>query len=386
MENNNPIKTIALALFPLILLAAVIYSFLWGGPTKIFQTDLPAIEEIHVLRHTLKDDLIRLDVVNSGPDPVTIAQVMVRGAFWNHDVTPKRKLNPLQRATVNIPFPWNLGEPIEIILLTSTGLPIGYEIEVATKTPTPTAAAFGRFAMLGVYVGVIPVALGICWFPFLRRLSKRGLDFFLYLTVGLLAFLTLDTLGEGLEIAHELPDVFHGSALLALGLIGAYLILMGIDVKYRNNADAQGHGIVIAWLIAFSIGLHNLGEGLAIGSAFVLGEMGLGAMLVIGFTLHNITEGIAIVAPILQYRINMKRLIGLGLLAGVPTIFGCWIGAFTYSVIWSVLFLGIGAGALIQVIYVILSNKSFSETVRPLNLLGMFIGYLIMYGTGLIVG
>jgi len=386
MNKKGELKSIILAVFPLILLVAIVSSFLSGGPTKIFQTEIPPVEDLHVMRHTLKTDLISLDVMNTGTDPVTIAQVMVRGAFWNHDVTPKRSLDPLESARVNIPFPWNVGEPVEIVLLTSTGVPFDYEIEVASITPRPTLKSLLRFAMIGVYVGVIPVGLGICWFPFLRRLKKNSLNFITYITVGLLAFLTIDALHEAGEVAEHLPGVLNGTALIVLGAMGTIFVLLGIENRNKEQTKLDSNNVAVAWLVAFAIGLHNLGEGLAIGSAYVLGEMTLGALLVVGFTIHNTTEGIAIVTPILKERVNINRLIYLGALGGIPTIFGCWIGAFTYSPLWSILFLGIGAGALIQVIILILSRRQMNEILQPLNILGLLVGYLIMYGTGILVG
>jgi len=384
--NGENLRTIVLALGPLVLLGVVIGLFLSGGPTKIFQTDLPPVEQLHVLRHTLQKDEIKLEVINSGPDPVTIAQVMVRGAFWYHEITPKRNLNPLEKADVVIPYPWNVGEPIEILLVTSTGLTFDYGIEVASLTPPITVAALGRFALLGVYVGVIPVFLGICWFPFLRRLGKAGLGFFIYLTVGLLAFLVVDTVMEGFELTESLPGVFHAPALFILGLVGIYLILLGIESSIQEKRGSSDFGVVLAWIVALGIGLHNLGEGLTIGSAYVLGELTLGAMLVLGFTIHNATEGIAIVSPILQDKPKFSRLIGLGVLAGAPTILGCWIGAFNYSPVWSLLFFGIGAGAILQVIAAILGRYSLKDTLHPVNLAGLLAGYLIMYFTGFWVG
>jgi len=384
--NGLTLRTVLLALVPLVLLGAVVYGLLAGGAAKLFGTDLPPVEDLHVLRHFLAEDVIHLDVINSGPDPTTIAQVIVRGAFWYHEVEPARELQPLDRARVTIPFPWNLGEPVEISLLTSTGLTFDYEIEVATLTPAPTAAALGRFAMIGLFVGVIPVAIGLTWFPFLRRLGKSGLGFLLYLTVGLLAFLVVDAVFEGLDVARELPEVYHAPALLALGFAGAWLLLLGIEMRQRQGRAIPTSGTLLAWLIALGIGLHNLGEGLAIGSAYVLGELTLGALLVVGFTLHNATEGIAIVAPIVDEGARVRQLVGLGALAGLPTIAGCWIGAFTYSQLWALLFLGIGAGAIVQVIGVIVGRRPLSETLRPLNLTGLLAGYLLMYGTGLLVG
>ena len=384
---TSPAAAFALALVPVALLALTIYLLVQAGPAALFHTDLPPVEKLHVLRHTLARDVIRLEVVNAGPDASTIAQVMVRGAFWNHEVAPNRRLEPLEHAHVTIPYPWTRGEPVEIALLTSTGLTFPYEIEVANDTPEATAGALGRFALLGMLVGVIPVALGITWFPALRRLGRKSLGFLLYLTVGLLAFLVVDALSEGLAVASGLPGVYHAKALLALGFIGALLVLVGIQVNARSRKGAAvSSGALVAWLIALGIGLHNLGEGLAIGSAYVLGELSLGALLIVGFTLHNATEGIAIVAPILDEGARFGRLVGLGALAGGPTILGCWIGAFTYSRVWSLLFLGVGAGAIVQVIGAIVRGRPLADTLAPWNLAGLFAGYLLMYGTGFLVG
>ncbi len=385
--RQNPLAALLLALVPVALLAAVLYYLVTAGPQRLFATELPPVEEIHVLRHALSRDAIRLDVVNSGADPTTIAQVMVRGAFWDHRVAPRRELAPLERARVTIPFPWNSGEPIEIALLSSTGLTFDYEIEVASDTPRATLGALGRFALLGAFVGVIPVGLGITWLPALRRLGRKSLGFFLHLTVGLLAFLVVDALDEGLEVAGALPGIYHAKALLAFGFAGALLLLAGVQVRARERrGSAAASGALLAWLISLGIGLHNLGEGLAIGSAYVLGELSLGALLIVGFTLHNATEGIAIVAPILEEGAGLRRLVGLGLLAGAPTIVGCWIGAFTYSQVWALLFLGLGAGAIVQVIGAIVGGRPLAQTLAPLNVSGLLAGYLLMYGTGFLVG
>jgi len=378
---------ILLALIPLALLIGLVGWLFSDGAEGLFATDLPPVERVDVMRHVLSEDLILLDVVNSGPDPTTIAQVMVRGAFWHHEIAPERQLPPLGKARISIPFPWNEGEPVEIVLLTSTGVTFDYEIEVASTTPGVTAAALGRFALLGLFVGVIPVALGLTWFPFLRRLGKKGLGFLIHLTVGLLAFLVVDAMFEGLEAAGELPSIYHPEALLILGFAGAWMLLTGVQLRGSKDPATAGNGVRMAWLVAFGIGIHNLGEGLAIGSAYVLGELTLGAMLVAGFALHNATEGVAIVSPILREPgSQVSRLIGLGALAGVPTILGCWIGAFTYSTFWALLFLGIGAGAIVQEIAAILGGRGLRETLSPLNVTGMLVGYLVMYGTGMLVG
>ncbi|MGI0001068.1 MAG: ZIP family metal transporter, partial [Nitrososphaeraceae archaeon] len=151
----------------------------------------------------------------------------------------------------------------------------------------------------------------------------------------------------------------------------------------------------ISMMIAIGIGLHNFGEGLAIGAAMLLGEVALSTFLIVGFTLHNTTEGLAIVAPIAKIersrRMMIRRLVMMGLIAGVPTIAGTWIGGFLYSPIAAVIFLSVGAGAIFQVVYSLVSWISHHQKSGPSSSLsghvigGFITGLLIMYLTGLLV-
>ena len=157
-------------------------------------------------------------------------------------------------------------------------------------------------ALLGIYVGVIPIALGMLWLPWIRRIPPAWLRALMALTVGLLGFLALDATLEGVELAGEGSQAFGGVALVFLGAAVAYLALTGVgswlSQRRRASAAAGASGAALAMLIAVGIGLHNLGEGLAIGTAYTTGALALGAFLVVGFALHNTTEGLAIVAPI----------------------------------------------------------------------------------------
>jgi len=144
----------------------------------------------------------------------------------------------------------------------------------------------------------------------------------------------------------------------------------------------------VAYLIAIGIGLHNLGEGLAIGAAYNLGKLALGTFLVIGFMLHNTTEGLGIVAPVAREGAALRDLVGLGLVAGAPTIAGTWLGGFTYSPVLATLFLALGAGAIFQVVYEVLKlmiADAAQEVATLINVLGFALGLLIMYLTGLFV-
>jgi len=245
-------------------------------------------------------------------------------------------------------------------------------------------------ALLGIYVGVIPIALGMLWLPWVRRIPPGALRVVLALTIGLLAFLGIDALLEGSELAGEGPAVFGGAALVFLGAIGAYLALAGVDAWLRSRRQSGESGYRAAFLVALGIGLHNLGEGLAIGSAYAVGSLALGAALVVGFALHNTTEGLAIVAPAAREgKVSLRRLAGLGLLAGAPAVLGAWIGASAFHPSLAGLMFGIGAGAIAQVIVQITPSirdrDSKGPLLSPLVAGGLLSGLLVMYVTGLMV-
>ncbi len=395
-------RRLLLALLPLALLAALLALIVRSGPAESVRgDDYPPVERLTFQRVLLEPGFIVVNVLNDGPDAVTIAQVQVDEAFWTFTAdggVPDGgvALGHLGRTTLRIPYPWVGGDAHLVKVLTSTGTAFEYEIPVAVETPTPGVRFFGVFTLIGLYVGVIPVMIGLLWFPFLKRLSVRGTDFLLALTVGLLAFLLVDGASEGFESAELLPESFQGVVLFALAAAGAYLLLEGVGAwlrgRRRHAGEGQG-GWVLAVLIAVGIGLHNFGEGLAIGSAFALGEAALGTLLIVGFTLHNTTEGLAIVAPLARerQRVSVADLAKLGLIGGVPTIAGAWIGGFVYSPVWSVLFLAIGVGAIAQVVgQVVRQMAREGSAARMLAtgpvLAGLFAGFAVMYVTGMLVG
>lgn len=385
--NASRAKLWLLGLLPLILLGALSALVAGTGVLDFLRRGVPPVEELTFDRVSLQPDLITAEVVNGGPDPVTVAQVLVDEAFWDFTITPGATVPRLGRARITIPYPWVADEPHEITVLTSTGLTFSHEIAVAGVTPSPDLRFFGVFALIGLYVGVIPVAIGLLWYPLLSRVRQQWVNFALALTAGLLIFLGVDALHEAVEAADQVAGAFQGLLLVVVGGLGAFLVLEMLS-RPRADAGAAAGRRTVAVLIALGIGLHNLGEGLAIGAAYALGEAALGAFLIIGFMLHNTTEGLGIVAPIAKDRPRLRMLVALGLLAGAPTILGAWIGGLAYSPIYAALFLGVGAGAIAQVVaalYRIVARESEGRLWTPLTAGGVIAGLLVMYVTGLMV-
>lgn len=386
----------ALGVLPLVLLSGLLGLMLWSGPSDALRgEDYPPVEDLAFQRVELGPDGIVATVFNDGPDAVTIAQVQVDDAFWGFSAEPGTTLAHLGRTTLTIPYPWVQGDVHVVRVVTSTGVTVDHEVAVAIETPRADARFLGIFALIGLYVGVIPVAIGLLWLPWVSRAGRNGLDFLLALTVGLLLFLLIEAGHDGLEAAALAPGSFQGVALFVFGALAAFIGLEMVGAWLRGRraeiGEPEGRGWILALLVATGIGLHNFGEGLAIGAAFSLGEASLGTVLIVGFTLHNTTEGLAIVAPLAHERVRLGQLVRLGALGGGPTIVGAWIGGLVYSPIWSVLCLALGAGAIAQVI-VQLSRQMVGtgSVVRyvatPTVASGLFAGVAVMYVTGLIVG
>ncbi|NIN50318.1 MAG: metal transporter, partial [Gemmatimonadales bacterium] len=205
-------------LLPLVLLAGITALFLRVGPLGVFRAAFPPVEDLTIQRIRLPEPgRMEVLVVNGGPEPVTVAQLIIDEAYWPFQIDPGPTIPRLRSATLRVAYPWVEGEPHEVTLLTSTGLTFSSAIEVATQSPEPSGRYLATFTLLGIYVGVIPVLLGILWFPFLRRIERRWIHFFLSLTVGLLVFLGIDALHEAIELHEQVPEAFQGMGLVILG-------------------------------------------------------------------------------------------------------------------------------------------------------------------------
>jgi len=381
-----------LGVVPLALIAAAIAAFaLLDGPGLGERNGVP-VEELAVERTVLRPGEIELTVRNTGPDPVQVAQVAVSDGYVNFTADLEGEIGRLDDQVLSLEYDWQEGSPYAISMLTSTGATIEHEIDAAAETPEADAGFYGLMTLLGTYVGLIPVALGMLFMPFLRRIEERWIKLLMAFTVGLLAFLALDGYLEGLEIGGESASAFGGVELLFLGAALAYLSLTALGrwmsdrVESAERAGTGGYRLSL--MIATGIGLHNLGEGLAIGSAYAVGALALGAFLVIGFAIHNTTEGLAIVAPLAKSeRPSVWRIVALGLIAGAPAILGAVIGASVYTGELAVFLIGIGIGAIVQVIVQLLPSIRDSEgrALHPLSIAGIVAGAVLLFLTGLLI-
>jgi zinc transporter ZupT len=377
---------------PLALIAVAIAAFSLLGEPGLDERRGPPVEEMAVERTVLRPGEIELTLRNTGPDPVSVAQVAVADAYVAFESEPAGEVGRLDEQKLTLDYPWQEGSPYSIFLLTSTGATIEHTIDVAVETPEADASFFGLMGVLGTYVGVIPVLLGMLFLPLLRKVADSWIALFMALTVGLLGFLAIDGYLEGTEIGAASGGAFGGVELLFLGIAVAYLTLVAIDRRLKDGIEKQresGAGAFrLSLMVAIGIGLHNLGEGLAIGSAYAIGSLALGASLVIGFAIHNTTEGLAIVAPLARAgRPPFWRLVLLGVVAGAPAILGAVIGASVYNQELATFLIGIGVGAIVQVIVQLLPSIRDPEgrALYPLSIAGILAGIAVMYATGLMV-
>lgn len=386
---SNPTRTILLFLLPLLLLAGVIALFLFTSGAGLHVEPAAPIESLVFERTLLRPGEMEFQVRNTSPQEIALSTLIINDAIWPFTVAPDGAIPRLARAVLTIRYPWVEAEAYAIKFFSTSAVPFETQIEAATETKLADSATLLSFTLIGIYVGVIPVFLGIFWFPALRRLGPQAFTFLMALTVGLLIYLGIDATAEALEVAAEIGGPFQGVGLVGLGIVTTFLLLDAIARRQQTiGRSAAEQRLGVAKLIAVGIGLHNLGEGLAIGAAFSTGAAALGTFLVIGFIVQNITEGLGIIAPVVRDRPSLASLAWMGFIGGAPAIIGAWIGGLVNSLPLAVLFLAVGAGAVFAVVYEIgkLIQRDAAKRPMPLTIFGgVTVGMLLLYVTGLLI-
>ena len=266
----------------------------------------------------------------------------------------------------------------------------------------------GHILILGAIAGLtIFLGLPVGRLRGLSTNARTGLSAF---ATGILVFLLWDVLTgavEPIESALTAHDWGRFAWLAALGLGGFTLGMMSLvyyaewmknrskrrasslvgpgaaaldEFEHRGWIDGLTPGEQLALLIAIGIGVHNFGEGLAIGQAATAGEISLAVTLIIGFGLHNATEGFGICGPMSGEgtRPTWRYLVLLGVIGGLPTFLGTALGQAWSSEAVSVVFFAVAAGSILYVVQELFAvNRSYGHTklVTWLVLAGIALGF-----------
>jgi len=267
----------------------------------------------------------------------------------------------------------------------------------------------GHILLLGLIAGAtIFLGLPIARMKSFSPVARAGLS---ALATGILLFLFWDVLTGAVD---PIDSALHahrwgrfawlsglGAAGFAVGLMGLvhYAVWMrrrssrrvttmvgpgaaAIDeFAHRRWIDGLTPGKQLALLIAVGIGVHNFGEGLAIGqSAAHSATKGLAITLIVGFALHNATEGFGICGPLAGEgtRPSWRFLGAMGVIGGLPTFLGTMLGQTWSSEAMKVVFFAVAAGSILYVVQELMAvNRSYGRTalVTWLVLAGILLGF-----------
>lgn len=378
-------------LAPILLLAVVVGAFVSGGSSLVglIGSNPPPPDAFDIRRVEFHPGEIQIRVRNPQPEELKIASVTVDDAIVPFRVDGPATLKRLRSTTIVVPYDWVEAEPIAVGVTSSTGIETVSMVAAAIETPTASARGFLGYGLIGFLVGVVPVALGLLWLPSLRRADPKWLAAFMALTAGLLSFLGVEALSEAFTLQALLPGALGGAGLVLLGVAMSALGMTFLSGRLSRGRGGTA-GLSLALLVAIGIGVHNLGEGLAIGTSFAIGELQLGTFLIIGFMIHNVTEGLGIAAPAAEgRRATFLQLLGLAVIAGGPAILGTWIGGYASNDLLSVLFFGAAAGAALQVVVEVgrFVARRAPGGLRSGGVIGGYLaGITVMYLTGLLAG
>src|ERR671919_654193 len=253
-------RTVVAAFIPLVVLAIMI--FLLFSP--IFQSFINSgipLPEVAIEKIEFREDPSQIIafIRNVGPTEITIAQADVNDRIHAAAIEPSKTVSRLSDAKVIIPFFWNPAEPYEVGITTDDGTRFSKTVEAAALAPNPDSQQIIFFAVIGIYVGIIPVMIGLLWYPFIRSMSRNKYNFFLSLTAGLLVFLGIDALIESNEISTDIVSpIFNGQMLI--------VIVITISSQTRSQVSQRQmqdlvKPLAISLMISIGIGLHNFGEG-----------------------------------------------------------------------------------------------------------------------------
>ena len=221
-----------------------------------------------------------------------------------------------------------------------------------------------------------------------KKVNKTTMDAMLGLSAGVMLAATFwSLLNPALEMAENLN--LTSWVVVSLGILsGGLLLYIGdkifdkITIKKTNS-----HSIKRSLMLIFSITLHNIPEGMAIGVAFGSvayhldgATLASAVMLAIGIGIQNFPEGSAVSLPLRREGMKAKKAFFFGALSGIVEPISAVIGAILVIKVQILLpiLLAFAGGAMIYVIVQELIPESQTNEKKDLMALFTILGFLLM--------
>ena len=364
MKNTtpSPVSQVNFSLSGLIwllaalgLLAATLFvAGNFGGPAV--DGSASAEESLRVEEILLEPGRIDLLVRNTGSGELTIAQVTINGAAWLSLTLPGPIVEPGAEAAIRLDdYEWLAGKPYEIVIFTSRANAFPTYIASARATFQPTNANVNVIIWLGIVIGLLPVLLGLLWYPGLGQFGRQGGLFLAMLSAVGLGLLGLKLVADIIEWLDAPFEIFGQGGLLVLGGVGLFVGLNFLG-RYQEatGADQLGRQFLTAQRIALGVGLFSLGQGIILGGEIGQDLLAPGAWSVTGLLLVNLIKGLGIISPLPAAKVtggSIGQLALMGIVGGFPAILGVWFGVFYSAPLLTALLLGAGLGAVAAVVY-----------------------------------
>lgn len=388
-KNGTVFWKVLLGILSLGLLAGVSYFFWNNNGLEMVLPAGAAPEAIHFEATNLQPGQFMFTLRNSTPKAITITTANINESILPFVIKPDKTIPPLGKATLYITYPWVQGEAYNIDITTSDSSTFHTIVDSASATPPLTTPFMLNLTLIGLIIGLIPMFIGMTWFPVITRAGAGLYLFLMALAVGLLVYLGIAVANQALENTQGIGGAFQGIELLVVGSAVTFALLHALGhLGGGARKEEKAHALQQAWMVTTRISLQNLAEGLAVGAIFSFGVTGLGFLLIVGLIFQNLVEGLRLIASMEKEERSLLRLFVMGLMAGIPAILGIWIGGATDSQLFQIFLFSIGAGAVFESVYS-LYMQIHGITVhqpKPFTVfLGFAFGLMAIFAAGMFI-
>ncbi|MEM7032645.1 MAG: hypothetical protein AAF629_24035 [Chloroflexota bacterium] len=337
---------------PLIILGGLIAWLIISPPQlRLFST--AATEQLDIEQVILQPGRFELVVRNTGAESLSIAQVTINDAAWISLVLPKTTIDPLTRATIQLDdYEWIEGQTYQIIIYTTTANTFVVDIPDARVTPQLTQPNLLTLLLSGFLIGMLPLYVGLSWWPMLRQLYLPSWLIWVGVAIGLIFGRGVDLLPLVPHFVRHIGALYQAWGLVIIGLVFA------LGMLYRRASqggdDTSQDRFLQAYRVVIALGLLGFGEGLILGQ--VMGSQVSAAPLwlqsplwIVGLLILNASKGLILALILSDLRPMWVQWILFGFIAGFPLMLGIVLGAFPMAMPLLILLTGAAIGAFIWV-------------------------------------